>query len=249
MLIKACRPKKKFYLPNLAPYYKTAAAGLGLQTSLAAFWSLENTSWTDDTGNGNTLTPSNTPTAVAAKVGNGASFTAASSQSLTVASNAGLQIGGGSFSIQAWINSSSGPGANGYLSKNDGGFANREWGFGGRFNGSAVVFSWDLYDSSSTAYHCDSATTVAAGWHHIVMTWDGTTQKIYVDSGTASTNVPGAVGISSTSAIFFGKDSDTGAFSTAILDQVGIWKGRVLSAGDVTALYNSGAGLTYAAMA
>src|SRR5262249_38042053 len=64
----------------------------GLQTSSVAFWEYETTSWTDSSGNGNTLIGQNSPTTTAGVVGNAVNLVAASSQALTIASNAGLQI-------------------------------------------------------------------------------------------------------------------------------------------------------------
>lgn len=223
--------------------------GLGLQTSLSAFWEMENTSWTDALGV-NDLTGNGSPTSsnsAPALVGNYANLTAVSTH-LSHANATALTLGGGSFSIQAWVNAAVAPGLGCFLSKNDGGFANKEYSVGTKFT-SANKWSWRLYDTSSTIYDCNSATTFTSGWHHIVCTWDGTTQRIYVDNGTADTNVPTLGGINTTSTFLICKDGDNGAFGIAKIDQVGLWKGRVLTSGDVSLLYNSGAGLSYAAMA
>ena len=231
----------------------SGGGGLGLQTSLAAFWQLDAGTWLDSTGNGNTLTASGTPPTIVAggpsAVSNTTSFVSTSSESLKATNNSGLQVGAGNFSIQAWIQSIVPNNVNIFVSKNDGGFANREWGVGSNFT-SSNIWAWGLYDSTSTETKCNStSSTFDTSFHHIVATWDGTTQRIYVDNAAASTAVPASPGISTTSNIFLGKDGDTGGFADCKISLVGIWKGRVLTSGNVASLWNSGGGLTYAQMA
>jgi hypothetical protein len=228
-----------------------AAAGLGLRTSLTAFWSLEsNASWTDDTGNGTTLTGNGTPpNTTTGKVGNGVSLNG-SSDYLSAANNTNIAHGGGAFSMQAWVNASV-IATGSILSKSNNAFNQRDWYVQLRFNGSANVFSWRMWNTGSTTFDCDSAQTNSAGWHHIVMTYDGAgAMKIYVDNNTPGTQTLSSTANSSTGALNIGRNADDGvSFLTGTIDQVGYWKGRVLSAADVSALYNGGAGLSYAAMA
>lgn len=252
MLIRSLQ--KKSWLPGPAPYYK-AAGGLGLQTNLSAFWQFENTSWTDELATNN-LTGTNAPTSVAGKVGNAVQFTQSASQFLSHASATALVLGGGTFSFQIWINLVSGLalGGNGsIMSKNDGGGGNLEYRVGTEFNGTANGFFWQFYDSGNVSYHCTSLTAISAGFHQIIGTWDGTTQSICIDNGTPDTIVPGGTpNAAGASTFMLGKDGGTATFVSAaqdvLVDQVGLWKGRVLSSGDRSLLYNGGAGLSYAAM-
>jgi hypothetical protein len=225
----------------------SGGGSLGLQTSCTAFWELESTSWSDATGNSNTLTPSGSaPTIVSGLVGNAAHFVTGSSQSLNIASNTNLAVGGGNFSLQCWVKAD----ANGaWLSKNDGGFANREWDFRNNFT-SSNVYAFEFYLSGGSSVIVNSTVNNdSTAYHHLVATWDGTTIRFYVDAGTAVTNVPGSGSLASTSSVFIGENGQNATFANGNIDQVGIWKGRVLSSSDVTALYNSGAGLSWAAMA
>ena len=93
------------------------------------------------------------------------------------------------------------------------------------------------------------------GWHHIVMTFDGTTAKLYLDAdgSTGVTNATGASGTtiryhsSNARPIMLGADAatDTTAsdFYHGLLDEVAIWN-VALDQNDVTALFNSGTPIT-----
>lgn len=237
---------------NSAAWSRPAAGGgaLGLQTNLGAFWSLENTSWTDDTAGATTLTGIASPTAAAAKVGNGASLNG-STQYLTAASNANIENGGGSFSVQVWVNSGSG-GFGVYANKSAGSFGNRDWALGVNFT-SSNVFGFSVFNTGSSEFVANSTVSIGAAWHHVVGTYNSSTKAvaIYVDgsaSGSGAT-LTGTANSSASAPLYIGVIEAAGAgFLNGIIDQVGFWKGRVLAAGDVTALYNGGTGLTYAGM-
>jgi hypothetical protein len=74
----------------------------------------------------------------------------------------------------------------------------------------------------------------AAGWHHVVYTFDGTTQRLYVDGtmGSASTQAPDAGAV--TSARLGTQQSGTERF-TGDLDDVRVYD-RALSANEVSSL-------------
>jgi hypothetical protein len=223
--------------------------GLGLQTSLNGFWSLENTSWTDDTASATTLTGTASPTTATGIVGNGVSLNG-STQFLSASSNANIVSSGGSISVQCWVNI---PSAGTFVgarlfSKANAAFAQDEWGFGNTGNWTFTV--WNTSSSSSTA---SSSVAASSGWHHLVGTFDSGTGVgvLYVDGSVSGSGLTlgGTLNSSSSAPINIGRIPGSILSAAATIDQCAFWKGRVLSAGDVTALYNSGAGLTYAAMA
>jgi hypothetical protein len=237
-------------------YNPPVAAGgaLGLQTSLTGFWSLEDTSWLDDTASGTTLTATGSPTSdstAPAKVGNYASFPG--SAYLAAASNTNVSAGGGSFSVQAWVYVTGAPGQDALVLKGTNGFGNQEWGLGSRFT-SANVWSFAVYDSGSTATRAEDSVGISTStWVHLVGTYDSGTKGLTIYKNASSAGTATATNPMQSTANNFsigrGGMGGTGVGSGTRIDQVGFWKGRILSGADVTALYNSGNGLSYAAMA
>ena len=89
----------------------------------------------------------------------------------------------------------------------------------------------------------DSTVDIGDGaWHFLVVTYDGTTLKTYVDN-VAKGNGALAVATLGTNLFFGGQDSTTWLL-TGSERYAGIW-GSVLSTADMTALYNAGAGLAF----
>lgn len=240
-----------------APAVIIPPAGLGLQTNCTAFWEFENTSWLDATGNGTTLTGSGSPTSVAGKVGNAVSVTA-TGQYLTASSNANILNGGSSFSAQCWINSGGSAVTEGTIfNKDNNAFGQREWAFGVRFT-TANVWSFLVSNTSTSLFRADAAASGAglvAGstWVHLLATFNSSTGAVvlYVNgsaSGSGAT-LTGTMNSSASAPLNVGRNPSATINAASLIDQCGFWKGRVLSAGDVTALYNSGNGLSWAAMA
>jgi hypothetical protein len=229
-----------------------AGGALGLQTNLTAFWSLENTSWTDDTGNGTTLTGTGSPTTTTGKVGNGASLVASTSY-LQCTSNTNILNGGSSFSVQVWANATTPPGEWLFFNKSNDAFANREWGLGTRFTGSFSSFSFRCDNTSSTAFRAeDSVAATTGSFVHLVGTFNSSTGAMILyknGSQVGTATLTGTMTSSASAPLSFNAHNTAIGTQNFVVDQAGFWKGRVLSAADVTALYNSGNGLSYAAMA
>lgn len=82
-------------------------------------------------------------------------------------------------------------------------------------------------------------------WHHVAATFDGTTLNLYVD-GVTDAN-PVVAGLTQAydvgRSIFIGSMGGS-TYAEDLIDDVGIWN-RVLSAVEVSALYNNGNGLAY----
>lgn len=229
-----------------------SGGSLGLQTSCNGFWSFENTSWTDDSAVGTTLTASGSPSTTTGKVGNGASLNG-STQGFSATSNASLVSGGGSFSIQAWVNISGTVGERLLFNKSNDAFGQYEWGLGTRFT-SANVWSFVCSNTSTSHFRAEDTVGISTGtWVHLVGTFDSSTgAMILYKNGSAvgsGATLTGTLNSSASAPLGVGKHTTTNLPASGTIDQYGFWKGRVLSASDVTALYNGGAGLSYAAMA
>ena len=228
-----------------------AAAGLGLQTSCTGFWEMESTSWTDATGNGTTLTGTGSPTTTTGKVGNGASLVASTSY-LQASHNTNIAAGGGSFSAQIWVSVSSVPGENNVFSKTLNTFGNHEWAFGARFT-SANVWTFSCSNTSTSFFRADDTVGLSTGTlTHLVGTYDSGTKGLTLyknGSSVGTATLTGTLNSSASAPLNFGYSGSAISNINSTVDQAGFWKNRVLSASDVTALYNSGNGLSWAAMA
>lgn len=229
------------------------AAGLGLQTNLAACWEFENTSWLDTTGNGTTLTATGSPTSSNAstpKVGNYAAFDGGSY--LSAANNSNINTGGGSFSVACWVYLPSAPGEDFIINKGADSFAQREWGLGTTF-ASGNKWAFQVYAATGASFSAVGATNISTNtWTLVTGTYDSVSKaaKIYLNDALDGTGTLSGTLASTTNALRIGANMAPAAIvNGARIDQCALWKGRVLTLGDVGLNYNSGIGLTYAAMA
>lgn len=233
----------------------SGAAGLGLQTSCTGFWELENTSWTDATGNGTTLTGTGSPTSVSGLVGNAASFDG-STQYLSAASNTSISADSGDFSCQAWVNLDVVKVSSlGIFSKGQGSGGDNEWGLGVGTT-TSNVWRFACVNTGFTQFNAGAAASgdglaATGAWYHLVGTFTASTgaMQLYVNGVANGTATLTGTLQDTSSTLNIGRLGSGAVLQDGLIDQCGFWKGRVLSAGDVTALYNGGAGLSWAAMA
>lgn len=87
-------------------------------------------------------------------------------------------------------------------------------------------------------------TITNATWNHVVIYWNGSSTKLYINNSSPETiNIPAITPPNST--LFIGRDyAGASFFLDGIIDEFGIWN-RELTATDVSNLYNSGAGFAY----
>ena len=218
-----------------------------LTDNLVGFWELEEAAGTTrlDALGTTSLTDHNTVGRGTGIVGNAAVFVSASSQYLTAPSSSTLQTGAIDFSLQVWVKFTSFPNTQMLIAKDDGSGAPEYEIIVSTapaivfriFNGGFVDVTSSLTPSSGTWYHI-------IGYHdsvnHVqgIIINNGTPDTVSSTGGPTTNNFNFSLGVD---------DTSTGRFVNGTLDQVGLWK-RVLSGSDITSLYNSGSGLSYAAM-
>ena len=209
---------------------------MGLSDNLEAFWKLDEASGSraDSSGNGRTLTDNNTVTQATGKVGNAAQFTAANSEYLSRADEAGLSFGNNvSFSISVWVYGDTWTGAQReIINKNT-----TEWRL--RIsNAGRPIFSLP----GSTLTH--SATLSLATWYHIVAWYDAVADVsgMAINDGTPETTADATGATDGTNELRVGRLGT--AYFDGRIDALGIWR-RVLTAAEITQLYNSGSGLEH----
>lgn len=213
-------------------------------TTPVAFYKLSDTS--DATGNGFTLTNNGTTTFSAGLIGNAANFgTSNSSKYLSIASSYGIT---GSFSVSLWVKISTeiASGAYYFFDLVDTTTQVRYVLFY-NYNAGSPQIGIDRVKLgvSDNVVTWSSGFLGTAAWHHIVVTFDGSTLTLYGDGssrGTPLSTSGNGVG-SAISAAAFGCErfGDPTVFLSGLIDVAGIWNVG-LSSAEVTELWNSGAG-------
>lgn len=216
---------------------------VNLLDGLRAFWELEEGSGSRfDSMGSNTLTDVNTVTQGAGKVYNAGQFTAANSESLTRASNALLQPAP-DFTVQAWVNYTT----EGIVATKDAVANNRQWGLDISAN-KARIFVFDSISGNASAV---SATLATSTWFHLIFTYNSSDKKgrVYSNNSapTATAALTNGILTTGTSAFEIGNRAGSALPYGGLIDQVGYWQ-RVLTASEIQILYNSGTGLSFAAM-
>lgn len=243
--------KRYLNLNHAGVYAPAGSSSLGLQTNLGAFYSLDNT-LSDSTGNVTDLTNNNVVTFVSppgaglSAVSQCGNFVSGSSQYLSHANDTNLNIVGQDFSLQCWFYTTGNTVT--FVSKNSGGFGSIEYALSYTFGTGA---SNPVQGAVGNYGALTSANVANSVWRHVILTFNNTSKAtvLYVDGASAATSTGSGTGPGGTSQFNIGATGGPGTYMNGNLALVGVWKNRILSAGDVTALYNSGNGLSYAAMA
>lgn len=244
--------KRGLYSGNTAALMVGAGGGGGstLRTNLIGWWEFESGAITTDAHGSNTLTNNNAVTSVSGKVSNAAQFVAASSQSLTRASDATIATGDIDFSLAMWVNPTTS--TNCVVAKDNAAFAGMEYRCGIRFT-DANRFYFTIGDNGGVSETVDYAgsSVSTSSWYFVAVICDKTSSliKISVNDGTVSTTAKTITVAAVAGAAFsIGKRGASTEFFNGLVDQMGFWK-KALSASEITQLYNGGAGVTYAATA
>jgi len=150
------------------------------------------------------------------------------------------------WSIQAWIDPSAVPTNNNndyFIHKN------KTYRIGLQYTASGVEIEGSLRWSGSY-YHVNSGddnfyVTTGGGWYHVIMTFDGTNLKLYANGDIKDTNSNSNYSTTDQTGVFtIGRRNDTSSlYYNGKIDEVILWN-TALSANAVTALYNSGSGLS-----
>lgn len=206
---------------------------MGLSDNLEAFWKLGEASGSraDSSGNSRTLTDNNSVGQATGKVGNAAQFNAASSRYLSAADAAWCSFGNESFTVAGWIYLDSAGAEAAVLGKNT------EW----RCTVTTGRRPRLVLPSTSLSY---SAALSLSTWYFVVWQYDAAADliRIGVNNGTPETAADSTGATDGTNELRVGRQGS--AYFDGRIDALGIWR-RVLSAAEITQLYNSGNGLEY----
>jgi hypothetical protein len=239
--------RKRFLNLNHAGVYAPApGGGSTLYTGLTSFWELSESSGTraDSTASANTLTDNNTVTGGNDGVAY-SEFTSANTEYLSHTDNASLSLGNISFSVNVWAYEAT---SGSYLIGKAGGFGQAEWQITRTFSG-GQVYKFTIFNSAHDTDEVIVAAPSTDAWHMItVICTLGGNISIAVDNGTPATTAKTRTINDSTSDFTIGGNTSSGNYWNGRIRRAGFWK-KALTGTEVTQLYNSGAGLSYAAMA
>ena len=220
---------------------------MALTDNLKAFWKADESSGNlvDSSGNGYTLTNVNTVGFSAGKIGNCADTGSSNTNKWCyINNNLGLTLDGtGTFSVSYWVNMYS------WYSGDDLNMSlmlsrtnqRRIW-TGVANNGSRLAVL--VIGSSARRYDKNYSFSLNT-WYHIVITFDGTEIRYYVNNEYLGKNTIGSLGTATHfDYVSLFREYNDGKYASQKMDAIGIWD-KVLSTDEISTLYNSGAGLQY----
>jgi hypothetical protein len=121
-------------------------------------------------------------------------------------------------------------------------------------NGQTIFFAL-FYNNFTGRCFVTAANVIpdTTNWHHVLCTYNGdknaNNMKIYIDGGNnvaaVATNSLTYTGTLGTTTIYTNKRNVTSYNNNALVDEIALFNGTVLSQADAATLYNSGAGLFY----
>jgi hypothetical protein len=229
-------------LANPTSLTYTAVAPLHLLNTLISYWKLDEatlgTVFNDSKGTNHLTMVGGTISSFASIINGGAYFSGTTYAS--IASNASLQTTG-DFTFSLWVRVDTAGAAQFILTKDDGS-TNRDYAIA--YFGGSSGFGFFV---GSPAFGVTVGTPVPLFvFHHIVAWYDSSDQKVRMRIDDATTYVSSSTGAHTASTIGFVIGAVAGGTSnfTGLVDEVGFWK-RKLTAAEITALYNGGAGLPF----
>ncbi len=222
--------------------------------NLSAYYRLDGDGKDSLVNTGNDLTNSS---AGMAEVTPRQGITCNTGQYVSTADNANVSTGATNFTFAAWVYATDttnfvNSGSPVFINKQDNG-SNNEYSLmylSNDFGGDrANRFNWQVKSTNSTYYYVVGNNFGAGAintWYFLVGYYDGTNIGLSVNAGTADTTSFSGNPVDA-AANFQICTQNGGNYFKGTIDSVGFWK-RALSSSEITTLYNSGKGMTYADM-
>lgn len=221
---------------------------MALADNIVAYWKLDESSGNAaDSVASNTLTNNNSVAYNAALINNGANFgTANTNKTLSSTTNSGTGHQNMSFSCWVKMNTEIASGTQGFFNIRANTTSNFiDWNCQYEYNGGTRRIGFNRSRPGvADNYTYGTVTMGTTNFYHLVMTYDTATLRGYINGTEVSNLATSGVGTGGANTITIGGYSTGSNFSSSTIDEFGIWT-RALSAGEVTSLYNGGAGLAY----
>jgi len=207
---------------------------MALTDGILAYWKLDDSGWTDATGNGYTLTDAGgTPVPTGDGIINSGAVSNGSDQYLK---NDSITVGS-SYSVSLWVN---------VISDISG--LDCVWNLGGGDGPAGVANNTNTYfflGNVDGDKQLPNTGALASRWNHLcyVIDNDAQTQAFYLNGNYQNGN-DYAGNFGGWNGFELGAFSGRSLYSNSHLDEVGIWD-RALTQSDITALYNLGNAIQY----
>lgn len=241
--------------PVMAPERAHAATDIkndaSLGANLRAAWFLSNVAITADaTGNGNTLTNTNSATlGVGLNGENAVDFESTNSQYMSIADNAFISFTT-SFSASFWWKPETVTNGDMFLRKY-GAAGARDYIYEQAVTAGNMSPRLEYFDNAYRDGLTSATTAVSAGnWYHIVITFSSGSIIYYINgSKLGNTITPNNLAMADgNGTLYISSSNGAGQYIDGLVHQMLLYN-KVLTATDVTNLYNSGAGLPWEATA
>jgi hypothetical protein len=217
-----------------------------LLTDLISYWKLDEASGNALDAHGtNTLTDNNTVTSAAGKLGTARQFTVASSEYLSLASNATIETGDIDYTLAGWLYVDAIGTLQTVVSKNNG-TSNSEYILLLLASGKLRFQIFDGVGGASGSVD-STETLLATTWYHWTAYHDAANNLVgvTVNAGTPTTAATtGPAGVNASRPFQIGARNAPDVFFGGRQDSVAFWK-RMLTASERNALYNAGVGREY----
>ena len=214
------------------------------KTSLISWWNLEEISGTRNDAHGtNHLTDNNTVLYATGKVGNAAQFVAANLEYLSIVDNASLSVADIDFTFAFWTYINSFADYDRMISKDDGTAGNREYFM--FVSTSANKFGWGI-PAGNTVFATSFGAPSLATWYFIVCRHDSVanTISISINDGTVDSAAHSTGFVDGASSFLISGFNGASSFFNGCMDSI-LFAKRVLTAAEITWLYNAGVGRAY----
>jgi hypothetical protein len=223
---------------------------VALSDNLVSYWSLDEASGNAlDAHGSNNLTEINTVGTATGRVGNARGTFSSSSGRFVASSSSVVQIGDADATLAGWVRVNSDASPYGVLGKYVTSGNQRSFRILAGSNGFRFTFTFQVSSdgTSSTLTGLDWSGTASTGvWYFIVCRHDAAANQISlsVNGGTPATASHSGGLFASSSVFELGRNGSSGNLN-GLLDEWGYWS-RLLTADEITELYNSGSGMSYA---
>jgi hypothetical protein len=217
----------------------------GLTCGIIAYWKMDNSSISDSLG----LYPgtNNGTTSSGGVINAGRNF-AGAGQYITVSDNSKLTPNNGALSVSFWARLAATTNDVTISKFDSSSSSNQSWEVQYKGSNNTIVVTINATSGTPATWTFNNAGLTNIYWHHIAFTWDGASVSLYKD-GTVRTapksgGTPSGSVFDNTAPLIIGDRPNSTAPSTGAIDEVGMWD-KVLSAAEITQLFNCGAGNQY----